>query len=423
MEAIPVILIFDVGKTNKKIFLFDEDYKIVYENIIQIPETTDEDGDACEDVEQLKQWIFDSVNNLFEDKRFQIKAINFSAYGATFVHLNEGGKVITPIYNYLKPYPEDFKKKFYKTYGGEEEFCQATASPSLGSLNSGMVLYRLKYEKSELFKSIKYALHLPHYLSFLITRKPCSELTSIGCHTFLWDFERQNYHDWLYKEGVAEKLAPIFSSNKVMEVATLGKPSFIGVGLHDSSAALIPYLKSFQEPFVLISTGTWCISLNPFNQEPLTSQELKQDCLCYLSYEGKPIKSSRLFAGHQHDVKVKELAERFQVDLEYYKTVKFENSIINAPTYEVAYHQLMLDIISQQKKSIELVLTPNVKQIFVDGGFSKNEIYMRLLAEAFPKIKVFAARVSQASALGAAMVIHESWNAKEFPENLVEILF
>ena len=41
------------------------------------------------------------------------------------------------------------KKQFYDTYGGEEEFSFRTASPVLGSLNSGMQLYRIKYEKPD----------------------------------------------------------------------------------------------------------------------------------------------------------------------------------------------------------------------------------------------------------------------------------
>ena len=56
----------------------------------------------------------------------------------------------------------------------------------------------------------------------------------------------------------------------------------VGVGLHDSSAALIPLSASFNEPFILLSTGTWCISLNPFNHTMLSDYELNQDCLCYL---------------------------------------------------------------------------------------------------------------------------------------------
>jgi glycerol kinase len=55
------------------------------------------------------------------------------------------------------------------------------------------------------------------------------------------------------------------------------------------------------------------------------------------------------------------------------------------------------------------------QKIFVDGGFGKNPIYMSLLAKAFPGIEVYAATVPQASALGAALVIHHHWNKNPLP--------
>ena len=51
---------------------------------------------------------------------------------------------------------------------------------------------------------------------------------------------------------------------------------------------------SFKEPFVLLSTGTWCISLNPFNQAALTVDELTNDVL-YIQYEGKQVKRQGYF--------------------------------------------------------------------------------------------------------------------------------
>ena len=44
MKATPVILIFDIGKTNKKLLLFDEAYNMVHESIEQFQEIKDEDG-------------------------------------------------------------------------------------------------------------------------------------------------------------------------------------------------------------------------------------------------------------------------------------------------------------------------------------------------------------------------------------------
>jgi sugar (pentulose or hexulose) kinase len=269
----------------------------------------------------------------------------------------------------------------------------------------------------------------------------------------MWNFTNNHYHEWLSREGVTNKLAPIFPSDQMIRTEYAKKPVLCGVGLHDSSAALIPYLSNFTEPFVLISTGTWCISLNPFNQSSLTAEELKQDCLCYMEYRGKPIKASRLFAGYEHEQQVKRLAQHFLCSTDAYKNIQFESPIFsklssgdtaisNQPgdknlltesaftkrdlslfqSYNEAYHQLMMDIMKQQVLSTTLVLkNSNVKKIFVDGGFSNNPIYTKLLGMAFPDVEVYAASISQASALGAALAIHPYWNKQLVPLDLIKL--
>ena len=444
----PVIAIFDIGKTNKKLFLFNEDYKIVLERSIRLPETIDEDGFPCEDLSNLQRWLHDSLKEVAQLPAFDIKAINFTAYGASLVYVDDQLQTFTPLYSYLKPFPESLRAQFYGQYGGEEEFAFRTASPVLGNLNSGMQLYRLKYERPDVFRRVKWALHLPQYVSSLITGEFVSDITSIGCHTNLWDFSRNTYHYWVEEEDLRSKLAPLAPCEKVIPVSLYDHNFSVGIGLHDSSAALIPYLTNFNEPFVLISTGTWCISLNPFNQSPLTKEELKNDCLCYLSYEGKPVKASRLFAGNEHEQQVKRIGEYFGRPIDKYKSIDFDPLIIkkledrnkecssqgsDTGTFalrdmgsfendEEAYHQLMLDIITQQYKSTGYVLkNTEVKQLFVDGGFSNNPVYMNLLAAAFPGLEVYAASMAQATALGAALCIHSAWNKKSLSAGLIEL--
>src|SRR6187402_2948315 len=101
MAATPVILIYDIGKTNKKLLLFDEQYKIVFEQNKQLTETKDEDGFSCENIDELTGWLKESFETILADKRFEIKAVNFSGYGASFVYLDKEGKQILPLYNYL----------------------------------------------------------------------------------------------------------------------------------------------------------------------------------------------------------------------------------------------------------------------------------------------------------------------------------
>ncbi|MDO3640858.1 FGGY-family carbohydrate kinase [Mucilaginibacter sp. L3T2-6] len=452
MSARPVIVVFDVGKTNKKLFLFDENYQIVFEKSARFIETVDEDGFPCENLESLRLSVFDSLSEVFRLKEFNIKAVNFSSYGASFVYAGEDGKPAAPLYNYLKPYPVELSEKFYNKYGGEESFSLQTASPVLGSLNSGLQLYRLKIEQPEIFSRVKYALHLPQYLSFLLTGVYYSDLTSIGCHTAMWDFEHNRYHEWIQREGVALKLPPIVPANKVSPPLFPGTSYKIGCGLHDSSAALIPYLVNFNEPFVLISTGTWCISLNPFNHHSLTLDELKKDCLSFLQYKGQPVKASRLFSGNEYEQQVKRIAEHFDVDAIRFRNINYNPDVVKKikksqtqARYEdnfqkesvfatrdlagfkndtEAYHQLVLDLVNLQAASTQLVLknTP-VKRIFVDGGFSKNNVFMNLLAAEFSDLEVFAASMAQASAVGAALTIHSAWNSKQVPNDIIQLKY
>lgn len=452
MEPISVIAIFDIGKTNKKLLLFDEQYKLVWETANQFAEHTDEDGFACEDVEALSAWINTSLEALLVNNHFSIKAINFSAYGASFVYLDKEGNTIPPLYNYLKPYPPELSKKFYLDYGGEQKISKETASPILDNLNLGMQLYRIKNQLPEKYQRIETALHLPQFLSYLLTGNLYSDYTSIGCHTQLWDFNKNNYHDWVMEEGLDLRLAPIKQCDSLGGYYQSTIP--VGVGMHDSSAALIPYLISFTHPFILISTGTWCISLNPFNHTELTDDELKQDCLCFISFKGNPVKASRLFAGYEHEQETKRLAAHFSKQNDYYQTVQYdanllkriklqlgskqneegsamvgasgfsERSLADYASYEEAYHQLIADIIVQQVKSTNLVLNGTlVKKIFVDGGFSKNPIYMHLLSEYYNDKEVYAASIPQASAMGAALAVHHIWNNQAVPSDMISLKF
>jgi glycerol kinase len=88
-------------------------------------------------------------------------------------------------------------------------------------------------------------------------------------------------------------------------------------------------------------------------------------------------------------------------------------------SYAEAYHLLVADIVAGQMRSTKRILG-NVKRIFVDGGFSGNPIFMHLLSEAFPGMEVYAASVSQASAIGAALIMHEHWNGMAKPQDLIE---
>jgi sugar (pentulose or hexulose) kinase len=431
-----VTAVFDIGRTNKKFFLFDMNYQEVYREYIRFDEIEDEDGYPCDDLQALEVWAKEVFDRMSQAPEYEIEALNFSGYGATLVHIDRQGKVLTPLYNYMKPLEEEISNSFYKKYGPEDEISRITGSPKLGMLNTGMHLYWLKYARPEVFENIKYSLHLPQYLSYLFTGVPVSEHTGIGCHTMLWDYEKKQYHDWVYQEGINEKLPPITSAQKTIPVTYKGKTILMGMGIHDSSSALLPYVRSIKKPFLLVSTGTWSISINPFAKAMLTSEDIKKECLLNMRVDGNPVKVSRLFLGNEYKLQVKALANHFKVPDDHHKKVKFnqdtffeikkdfmpmfkwssitsenmpEETKIAYDKFEHAYHQLMLELVLLQEKSIRSAMgDTSIAKLYIDGGFSDNEVYIQLLSQYLDTMKLSTTDSSLGSALGAAIVISNS---------------
>ncbi|MFA9370173.1 MAG: FGGY-family carbohydrate kinase [Labilibaculum antarcticum] len=432
-----VIAVFDIGKTNKKILLFDQVFNLVYQYEEKFSTTVDDDGFECDDIQLIKNWMVNTLSALVEEGKFDIQAINFSTYGASLAFLDKKGKLLAPIYNYLKEVNPEIQESLFQEYGGMDEFCRQTASPALGLLlNSGVQALWLKKEKKEIWDKVENTLHFPQYLSFVLTGKITSEPTSIGCHTFMWDFDKMQYHPWVKKEGV--KLPKPVTNNMVYSALIKGKTIKTGVGIHDSSASLVPYLQNSKEEFILVSTGTWCISMNPFNDQPLTSNQLKNDCLCFLTPEKRQVKSSRLFMGHFHETLVFKLNDFFLTEADFYKEIpcnsdlvelvnqKFKDELYFFPEgignfdqavdkldfsvfkdFTEAYTRMVVELTQLCIFSIELIIPQKdiTKTIFISGGFSRNKIFVSLLSHYFTDKKVCTSEIDNASALGAALVV------------------
>jgi len=427
--------IFDIGRTNKKLLLFDEQYRAVEEISETLPETTDEDGFPCDDLALLTDWVLEQWQQLRTRADVRLGAVNTAAYGASFVHLDAQGKPLTPLYSYLKPYPADLAERFYATYGEPLVLARQTCSPPMGMLNSGLQLYWLKYRRPEVFDQIHRSLHLPQYIAYLLSGQMSSDYTSIGCHTTLWDYEKHDYHDWVRLEGIEPKLAPVTGQPVTSRQGALS----FGGGLHDSSSVIMAYLSRCPGEFMVLSTGTWTIVLNPFAREPLTDGELRQDCLSYLTVGGALIKASRIFLGREHDHQVARIAAHFNQAADFYKSVSYRPELIKSlaerslPAFlsacmagtgpypehptgdwdlsafqsaEEAYHQLLVELIRMLAVSVRLA-DSGVPTLYVDGGFARNGIFMQLLANEFPGKQVYTSQLPQATAIGAALYVRQ----------------
>ncbi len=440
-----MIAIFDLGRTHKKLLLFDQEYSVAEETMVVIPDKKDEDGNDCEDLDAIVSWMRSQWARICLNPDYEIRALNFSTHGASFVHLDKWGNPVTFLYDYMKPLRPEIMDGFYELFGGRMAFSMKTGSPALNMLNSGIQLYWLKKFKPDRFKTIASSLHLPQYGNYLFSGNKHADITSIGCHTGLWNFDKQLYHQWLMQEDLSHLLPKPEPVNTFDQIQLGEKTIPVGIGIHDSSAALLPFVKMADEPFVLLSSGTWNIALNPFFAGRLSEEKYQKDCLYYLLEKDRKVAASRLFLGNEYDFQIKKLAAYFNKEEGYFQTlapdkVRMEEVLSKWPegllfypdtmqgtgpfpqlkgsapdlslfaSLEEAYYKLMLDLTWFQKVSITLISGP-IKRLYVSGGFMNNAVFMELLQAFFPDWKIFIAENKRASSLGAAMALHEVWQS------------
>ena len=121
------------AKQIKKLILFNEGMKVVSETEQKFAEIQDDDGFECDDIDHIEQRIKESLESLVHSDKYDLKAVNFTTYGATLVYLDSNGKRLTPVYNYLKPIDEKIPESLYKRHGGRDEFCREDSISCIGN--------------------------------------------------------------------------------------------------------------------------------------------------------------------------------------------------------------------------------------------------------------------------------------------------
>lgn len=470
-----VTAVFDIGRTNKKLLFFSTKYKVVLEETKTFPDIRDSDGDPCDDIETALAWLSQTLLDNLSKHNYSLSALNFTTYGATLVHLGENGQPLSPPYSYLKPLGSAFSEPYFRE---PRDLAVNTASPPMENLlNSGVQLYWLQQAKKDYFAKIRTSLHLPQYLSYRFTGLRASDFTSVGCHTGLWDFYKQDYADPVQRYGWSQLLPKPQNSGEwratpdaswAQKLAHRGKVPRIGLGLHDSSASLVPYQRVIRKPFLLFSTGTWGVALNPGAKFMLTKEDAARDCLYFLTPEAQPVRAARIFLGAEHDEQCQRIATHFGIDPEKLTSLKFNPQTIKRAVGETrklpslsllpkrlagtgpfpqwnkegrewdlsrfasaqdTYTQLLVDLAVLSAHTLRLAekapgLDPASSRtpIYVDGGFARNQIFLHVLACLFPWRNVVAAQLPQSTALGAALVM-KPWSPLDGPQSLPSLTF
>ena len=421
-----MIAVFDIGKTNKKFTLFSGDLKPVKTVTTRIEER--KVGNLlCDDVKAIEIWMKDILKEYGKD----VEAIAVTTFGATIALLNREDNLVLPVISYNQDVEENIRKKFFEEFGSPEELYMRTGTPPLGGLlNVGLQLYWVSRKWPEKYGRVCTVLFLPQYLSKKLVGKDSIEITSLGCHTYLYDILLKGWSNVAEGLEVPSKASEMFNVWDVLGRDSEGR--IITPGIHDSNASLLPYLVSWgNERFVLASTGTWCVFMCPGLGFTPKREDVYKDTLYYIDAYSRPVRSSRFKCGYEFDYYSNLIEKLFKVDprkievnpeilLEVIREQVFITPTLTPGTGQFpwsksriigedkfrenpvkAYHILNVSLAAQTVYALKSI--GFTEKIIVQGGFARNTVYLKALATLLPNSKILRASYPEATSLGTAL--------------------
>jgi sugar (pentulose or hexulose) kinase len=461
--------VIDIGMTNKKVAVYDDQLKQVdiryhsfHPKII--------DGFETHDLEAMEAWFIERLAEFAT--HYPIKAIAVTTHGATVVCVGKDGKPVLPCIYYTYEPGEDFHARFYARFGAPEELQARTGTPNLaGLINPAKGIMFAREQYPEQFKRTVHLLQYPQYWGCRFTGKIGAESTYMGCHGYLWDQISHRLSPVAEGLGIAALMpgklnAPwdILGTITPELAQKTGLPGevIVTMGIHDSNSSLLPHFaKKGETGFVLNSTGTWCVSMNPVKKYGFAPEDLGKVVFFNISAFGTPVKTAIFVGGQEFEIWSKTLMEMHRredlppYDEARYLSVLREKRAFLLPEltpgsgqfpqskarvvedgreyhygdivrgrqrppcfadYETGFALMRISLVMQSLTALERTgLLPGT-EVFTEGGFRKNEAYNTLLSAALPDNRVFLTDIAEATALGAAMTAKMALTGKGLPD-------
>ncbi len=293
------VAVIDIGKTNAKLLLID----LSTGAELRVFKTPNRVIDAAPyphfDTDAL--WAFLKISLKQLAQAHDLDAISITTHGACAALVDAEGRLVLPILDYEHPGPDQLP-----AYDALRPPFAETGSPRLpGGLNLGAQVYWQAQSFPEAFARTAHILTYPQYWAHRLTGVAVSELTSLGCHTDLWNPWAARFSTLVEAQGWTHLFPPVAPAAARLTLrpalaAELGLPADIPVhsGIHDSNASLLPYLGG-AEAFSVVSTGTWMINL-AIGGQPVTL-DAARDTLVNVNARGTPTPTARYMGGREFD--------------------------------------------------------------------------------------------------------------------------
>ena len=428
------VAVFDLGKTNMKVVVFDAAGEVAAErgrpNALLPP---DAKGPYLKlDTEGAWSFLIGALNEL--GARHSIEAISTTTHGCAGVLMGPEGEALPPL-----DYEFDGFASVDAAYDAARPLYDETRSPHLPrGLNLGRHIFYCDRHFPAQFKQATAFLTYPQYFAWRLGGAMASEATSLGAHTDLWRPKDGDLSTMVDNLGWRRLFPPMrkawdtLGTLKPEVAAAIGLPPDVRIicGAHDSNASLVPHLISRREPFTVISTGTWVIIMTVGGTARL---DPKADMLANVDVRGEPVPTARFMGGREFSV----LASDSPVDADEADVAAViasgalalpafsdqggpfveRKGVIEGPAPTTPKARAALATLYSALMTAHMLRRLEAPgDLIVEGGFARSPAFAAVLARLMAGRRVVVAPTSAGAAAGAAMLAH--WGEPHPPPQL-----
>ena len=297
------IAVLDLGKTNAKIALVDLQSRAEIDVATRPNRALPGPPYAHFDTEGHWAFFLDGLARLHRD--FGVDAISITTHGACAALLDAKGALAAPVIDYEEPALDDFRAD----YAALRPPFSETGAPHLPlGLNLGTQIHWQFRRDPGLAARVAHLVTWPQYWGFRLTGKLATDVTSLGCHTDLWNPYQAKFSGLVEKLGLTGKIAPALRSGDILGTVTAeiagatGLPAKtpVACGIHDSNASLLPHLLARQGAFSVVSTGTWVVVMAVGGRQ--VGLDPARDTLVNVTAFGDALPSARFMGGREYEL-------------------------------------------------------------------------------------------------------------------------
>ncbi|AZO19999.1 carbohydrate kinase [Mesorhizobium sp. M1E.F.Ca.ET.045.02.1.1] len=422
-----IVAVIDIGKTNAKLALVDL-ARMAEVALRRTANAVIADGPyPHHDVERLWAFILESLSDLHREQ--PIDAISITTHGATAVLVDAEGGLALPAIDYEFTGTDELAQN----YDAVRPPFAETGTPRLpAGLNIGAQLFWQQKRFPAEFARAAAILMYPQYWALRLTGVAANEVTSLGCHTDLWNPWQADYSSLVDQMGWRQLMAPVRPARDrlgpilqaIAQQTGLDPATPVFCGLHDSNASLLPHLLSDRPPFSVVSTGTWVVSMAVGGRK--VELDPARDTLVNVNALGDPVPSARFMGGREFSLLTG--GQPVDWDEDDVAAVLARQALLLPSTQQgsgpfphraAQWHNAEALSAGQRFVAISFYLalmTATCLELIggdgpttVEGPFAQNRLFIRMLAAATGR-PVIASETSTGTSIGAALLASDSAN-------------